>query len=134
MAENVPKSVYRSADVNSRVSRDRGRFVAAVSEVDRFWSHVNLDPVGCWLWTNGTTKDGYPRFHIPSGEIRAYRYAYELLVGTIPDGLTLDHLMPPRGSCTSIRCVRPGHLEPVTNAENLRRMHERRRLLNGATR
>jgi hypothetical protein len=38
-----------------------------------------------------------------------------LHVGPIPEGLTIDHL------CRAIRCVNPAHLEPVTNAENIRR-------------
>jgi hypothetical protein len=42
----------------------------------------------------------------------AHRFAYELFVDEIPDGLTLDHL------CRNPRCVNPGHLEPVTQREN----------------
>lgn len=45
----------------------------------------------------------------------AHRIAYELVVGPIPEGLTLDHL------CRVRRCVNPEHLEPVTMGENLRR-------------
>jgi hypothetical protein len=48
----------------------------------------------------------------------AHRLVYELLVGPIPDGLVLDHL---KSRCTSRRCVRPDHLEPVTITENTRR-------------
>jgi hypothetical protein len=53
--------------------------------------------------------------------VKAHRFAYMLLVGAIPPGLTLDHL------CGQPACVRPEHLEPVTNAENLRRRHARQR-------
>ena len=42
----------------------------------------------------------------------SHRYAYELVIGPIPKGLTLDHLCRVRG------CVNPGHLEPVTQREN----------------
>ena len=41
--------------------------------------------------------------------------AYELLVGPIPEYLTLDHL------CRVRNCVNPAHLEPVTSAENILR-------------
>lgn len=45
----------------------------------------------------------------------AHRVAYEALVAPIAAGLQLDHL------CRVRRCVNPAHVEPVTQAENLRR-------------
>lgn len=47
--------------------------------------------------------------------IGAHRHSYQSLVGSIPDGLHLDHL------CRVPACVNPEHLEPVTLAENNRR-------------
>jgi HNH endonuclease len=45
----------------------------------------------------------------------AHRVVYETLVGPIPDGLVIDHL------CRNPRCVRPDHMEPVTNQVNVLR-------------
>ena len=71
---------------------------------------------GCWLWTACVNKKGYGQVGIGGREKRlAHRVLYEAMVGPIPDGLELDHL------CRTPACVRPGHLEPVTHAENMAR-------------
>lgn len=70
------------------------------------------DPSGCWIWRGRKSKpNGYPQF----GKRWAHRFAYELLVEPIPQGLTIDHL------CRVPACVNPTHMEPVTQAENSRR-------------
>lgn len=97
--------------------------------LDRFWVKVNKNgPVPayrsdlgpCWIWT-GALASGYGTFRTPDPVnrrgrlVRAHRFAYELVVGPIPDGLELDHL------CRVRACVNPAHGEPVTHAENVRR-------------
>ena len=78
---------------------------------DRFWPKVQKTE-GCWLWTGALAK-GYGRFSVtPTTVTFAHRYAYELIVGTIPHGLQIDHL------CRNTRCVNPQHLEPVTARAN----------------
>jgi hypothetical protein len=82
---------------------------------DRLWSRVTKTDT-CWLWTGSCTTAGYGTVGRGSDEwFYVHRLAYELLVGPIPDGLTIDHL------CRVRHCVRPDHLEPVTRAENTRR-------------
>lgn len=70
----------------------------------------------CWIWTGAKNSKGYGSVGIGGGtSALAHRYVYELLVATIPDGLTIDHL------CMVKECVNPEHLEPVTREENAAR-------------
>jgi len=81
---------------------------------DRFWAKVEKT-AACWLWT-GSLNRGYGHFHVSRGSTTTgHRFAYELLVGPVPDGLELDHI------CKIKRCVNPAHLEPVPHIENSRR-------------
>lgn len=93
-----------------------------IDVAERFWSKVDRSagPDGCWLWTAGLDEAGYGRFNPTSRvKVKAHRFAYELLVGPIPDGLQLDHVYD--FGCRHRNCVNPAHLEPVTGRENTRR-------------
>ncbi|UOF78662.1 homing endonuclease [Caudoviricetes sp.] len=69
----------------------------------------------CWYWAGIHGASGYGSVWNGQKLLRAHRAVYEALVGEIPEGLVLDHL------CKNKICVNPGHLEPVTQTENMRR-------------
>ena len=68
-----------------------------------------------WLWNDPPGTEGYAQVHYNGRSRHVHRLMYELLVGAVPEGLVLDHL------CRERTCVRPDHLEPVTNRENILR-------------
>lgn len=76
----------------------------------------------CLEWTGGKNR-GYGAVRVGSRtdnslrQVSAHRFAYEMIVGPIPDGLTIDHL------CRNKACWNWLHLEPVTNRENCNRHH-----------
>jgi hypothetical protein len=69
----------------------------------------------CWEWLAVRHPDGYGKVWFEGRLQYAHRVTYQILVGEIPDGLVTDHLCRNRG------CVRPDHIEPVTQRTNLLR-------------
>ena len=82
---------------------------------DRFWPKVKKSN-GCWIWMGCKNDRGYGQICDNSGGtfrmVYAHRFVYELVIRSIPKGLTIDHL------CRNRSCVRPDHLEIVTIKEN----------------
>lgn len=74
---------------------------------------VTIDAAsGCWRVDGYHDRDGYT-FYAGQG---AHRAAYKLLVGPIPEGLQLDHVL--KRGCVWRDCCWPAHLEPVTPRAN----------------
>ena len=86
------------------------------SAIERFEAKVERVPfTDCWIWIGAVKPNGYGDFHFRNGHVSAHQAAYALHVGSVPDGLELDHL------CRVRCCVNPRHLEPVTRQTNLLR-------------
>lgn len=95
------------------------------TNTERFWGKVtkgdfisperpDLGP--CWIF-HGTRVNGYGTFWLDGKSVSAHRHSYTLTHGSIPEGMTLDHL------CYTRNCVNPSHLDPVTISENVTRAH-----------
>lgn len=86
-----------------------------VDPIETLHKGISVTRTGCWQWSGALNRDGYGVLTVDRKPYRAHRFAYERLVGEIPDGLELDHL------CRNRACVRPSHLEPVTPQVNTHR-------------
>lgn len=68
----------------------------------------------CLLWPAGMDR-GYGRLDIDDRLMRVHRVIWELTVGPIPEGMTIDHL------CRVRSCCNTDHMEVVTPEENTSR-------------
>lgn len=122
-------TLHAGRDLNRYCSQACKYATRVIDPAMRFWEKVDqhgaipehrpeLGPG--WLWVAGTDGRGYGFFNAGSTRaerrpMKAHRFAYTACVGPIPGGLVLDHL------CRVKACVRPGHLEPVTQGINVQR-------------
>lgn len=86
------------------------------SEFRRFASKVAAPttPNDCLEWVGGKQRQGYGTFRLRGSSHLAHRVSYRNWVGSVPEGLVLDHL------CRNRACVNPTHLEPKTVGDNNR--------------
>ena len=92
--------------------------------MNRFEEKIYHEPnTGCWLWGAGCDRYGYGNFWFEGRTVSAHRFAYELYVGPIPDGLHVCH------TCDIPSCVNPDHLWLGTNQENTQDKVDKGRLV-----
>jgi len=88
---------------------------------------------GCWYWSGAHISQGYGETWDGTHPILAHRAAYELWVGPIPVGYTIDHLCHNAdpscvglgADCPHRGCVNPAHLEAVPISTNQLRAYAR---------
>jgi len=94
------------------------------SDEARFGQKVTVLANGCWAWRNDLTQYGHFKRSTAGCDgpqnLQAHRFAYETIVGRIPEGHHLHH------ECENPGCVNPAHLVPLTPAEPTARPREMR--------
>jgi len=104
---------------------DRVLISFGLSPLERLWVDVTPgDPQDCWPWQGARQENGYGTLTYGGTGHRAHRFAYETLVGPIPEGHVLDHQChDPKTcgggvQCPHRQCCNPIHMQPAAKAYN----------------
>lgn len=114
LKSGVEKTSFGEKEALSSPTPDDGEYVqlrvgeAGTVDVGKVTDSRLSTP--CVIWT-GYVTNGYGK----DGSRWVHRKAYEEAFGSIPAGLTIDHL------CRNKLCMNPRHLEAVTLKENVLR-------------
>ena len=90
--------------------------VADTFAAERFWAKVDKPDnkkATCWTWAGYVDKAGYGVFRYKNKNMAAHRASYLINNGEIGEGLVIRH------TCDNPQCVRPSHLIPGTQLENM---------------
>lgn len=77
-----------------------------------FRNRYTVTTEDCWEMTKRPKNTGYHEIGWQGQVYGAHRLSYELAVGPIPEGMTIDHL------CFNPPCMNPAHLRLLTHSEN----------------
>lgn len=81
---------------------------------DFFWSKVDRNRGGCWIWKAGHFGTGYGAFSIKSTNYGAHVISFLLSGGTLTD--EKPHVLH---SCNNRGCVNPAHLRAGSQQDNV---------------
>lgn len=84
--------------------------------IEAYLSDIRIVGVfNCWRTSKKPSGGGYVLFWLEGKQSPMHCMVYKHLIGSIPRGLTLDHL------CRHRWCCNPNHVEPVTRKVNILR-------------
>lgn len=90
------------------------------SLLERFVSKIKVSD-DCWEWQGSRDRDGYGLFFCNNSRYRAHRASYRIFVGPFETDKVICH------KCDNPKCVKPSHLWPDTQVNNMKDKVAKRR-------
>jgi len=117
--------------MNIKSSKAKAQYTRQATLAEYLLARCTQDESGCWLWSQGTDKNGYgmaidTRWHHRTGKSRAHQLSYLAWRGPIKDGFLVCH------SCDNPPCIRPDHLFTGSNLDNVKDMQIKGRSRSGS--
>jgi HNH endonuclease len=115
-------TVWKAASQGKEYKRRRE--VKKIDEKENFMRRVKI--IGKhWIWQGKPDEHGYGRLRHPvtSVVVYAHRYAYELFIGPIPDGMNVLHKHEGLPICVNPECLKVG--DQQENLENYVKVFKR---------
>ena len=101
-----------------KTSKSTGANLMTISEIERVVKRIDITDT-CWEWRGAKTKKGYSEtFNRYKGVVYLHRLIYELIYGSIPQNMVVDHV------CENVGCCNPKHLNLLSNGDNIARKYK----------
>jgi hypothetical protein len=110
-----PGHQLRGAEVSDSENHERSRILRRMTDKIVLGESSVICGGRCWLYRGCLDRDGYGKLSLGrrgDKTMLAHRLIYELMVGPIPAGMTIDH------RCRVRNCVNPRHLQVATWEDN----------------
>ncbi len=109
------RGISSSAERSVHIGEATGAAPVSPTIIAKFWSRVEVRTSRvCWLWRGMKNQSGYGRFRPTwnDPEVKAHRFAWQIVNGPVPDGKLIIH------SCDTPACCNPKHLRVGSYQDN----------------
>lgn len=124
-ASAKPQHVITMQTPTQLIEESRSQVNFTDNQIKNFFSKVERNEAGCWIWIAGRSTTGYGKFNLSGRAVGSHIVSRMIFSGAIPKGMNVCH------KCDNPLCVNPDHLFTGTQQDNLNDMVSKGRASSG---